>query len=129
MVLCRALSWNDSNVSAKATSLTGPIVRALNADGSLTPEMASHIMISILQGLQVHGQHDTNQGLLITLGAQTYECLRPKFPNIVEVMQHIPGINPADLQRFDEKMAVVSSKGNKLEKGKKDQFKKITNQV
>ncbi|KAK0096206.1 hypothetical protein PV326_006097 [Microctonus aethiopoides] len=131
IVLCvlGALSWNDSNASLKATTLTGPIVRALAADGSLTPAMASHIMDAVLQGLQLHGQHEANQGSLITLGAQIYECLRPKFPNIIEVMQQIPGVNPADLQRFDEKMAIVSSKGNKVEKGKKELFKKITNQL
>lgn len=131
IVLCvlGALSWNDSNASLKATTLTGPIVRALAADGSVTPAMAAHIMVAILQGLQLHGQHEANQGSLVTLGAQVYECLRPKFPNIIEVMQQIPGVNPADLQRFDEKMAVVSTKGNKVEKGKKELFKKITNQL
>ncbi|KAK2577119.1 hypothetical protein KPH14_003281 [Odynerus spinipes] len=131
VVLCvlGALSWNDSNASLKATMLTSPIVRALAADGSLTPSMAAHIMVAVLQGLQLHGQHEANQGSLITLGAQVYECLRPKFPNIIEVMQQIPGVNPADLQRFDEKMSVVSTKGNKVEKGKKDLFKKITNQL
>lgn len=130
-VLCvlKALSWNDSNASLKATMLTGPIVRALLADGSLTPDMVAYIMMAILQGLQLHGQHEANQGSLITLGAQVYECLRPKFPNIIEVFQKIPGVNPADLQRFDEKMAVVSTKGNKVEKGKKELFKKITNQL
>ncbi|KZC13806.1 Exportin-5 [Dufourea novaeangliae] len=131
VVLCvlGALTWNDSNASLKATTLTGPVVRALAADGSLTPAMAAHIMVAILQGLQLHGQHEANQGSLVTLGTQVYECLRPKFPNIIEVMQKIPGINPTDLQRFDEKMAVVSTKGNKVEKGKKDLFKKITNQL
>ncbi|XP_051161019.1 exportin-5 [Leptopilina boulardi] len=131
VVLCvlGALSWNDTNASLKATMLTGPVVRALAADGSLTPEMATHIMRAILQGLQLHGQHEANQGSLVTLGAQVYECLRPKFPCIIEVMQQIPGINPADLQRFDEKMSVVSTRGNKVEKGKKDLFKKITNQL
>ncbi|KAJ8676509.1 hypothetical protein QAD02_012296 [Eretmocerus hayati] len=131
VVLCvlGALSWNDSSASLKSTMLTGPVVRALASDGSLTPVMASHIMVAILQGLQLHGQHEANQGSLITLGAQVYECLRPKFPNIVEVMQQIPGVNLADLQRFDEKMTVASSKGNKVEKGKKDLFKKITNQL
>ncbi|XP_068966020.1 exportin-5 [Bombus flavifrons] len=131
VVLCvlGALAWNDSNASLKATMLTGPVVRALAGDGSLTPAMAAHIMVAILQGLQLHGQHEANQGSLITLGAQVYECLRPKFPTIIEVMQQIPGVNPTDLQRFDEKMAVVSTKGNKVEKGKKDLFKKITNQL
>lgn len=109
--------------------LTGPVVRALATDGSLTPAMAAHIMVAILQGLQLHGQHEANQGSLVTLGTQVYECLRPKFPNIIEVMQQIPGVNATDLQRFDDKMAVVSTKGNKVEKGKKDLFKKITNQV
>jgi len=127
--ISRALAWNDSNASLKATMLTGPVVRALAADGTLTPSMAAHIMIAVLQGLQLHGQHEANQGSLITLGAQVYECLRPKFPNIIEVMQQIPGVNLTDLQRFDEKMTVVSTKGNKVEKGKKDLFKKITNQV
>lgn len=131
VVLCvlGALAWNDSNASLKATMLTGPVVRALAADGSLTPSMAAHIMVAVLQGLQLHGQHEANQGSLITLGAQVYECLRPKFPNIIEVMQQIPGVNLTDLQRFDEKMSVVSTKGNKVEKGKKDLFKKITNQL
>ncbi|XP_046625233.1 exportin-5 [Neodiprion virginianus] len=131
VVLCvlGALSWNDSNASLKATLLTGPIVRALAVDGSLTPAMAAHVMVAVLQGLQLHGQHEANQGSLITLGAQIYECLRPKFPNIIEVMQQIPGVNPADLQRFDEKMTVISTKGNKVEKGKKDLFKKITNHL
>ncbi|XP_011872783.1 PREDICTED: exportin-5 isoform X2 [Vollenhovia emeryi] len=131
VVLCvlGALAWNDSNASLKATMLTGPVVRALAADGSLTPTMAAHVMVAVLQGLQLHGQHEANQGSLVTLGAQVYECLRPKFPNIIDVMQQIPGVNPADLQRFDEKMLVVSTKGNKVEKGKKDLFKKITNQL
>ncbi|XP_043268012.1 exportin-5 isoform X2 [Venturia canescens] len=131
VVLCvlGALSWNDSNASLKATMLTGPIVRALASDGSLTPAMAAHIMVAVLQGLQLHGQHEANQGSLVTLGAQVYECLRPKFPNIIEVMQQIPGVNPADLQRFDEKMSVTNTKGNKVEKGKKELFKKITNQL
>ncbi|XP_057339906.1 exportin-5 [Microplitis mediator] len=132
VVLCvlGALAWNDSNASLKATMLTGPIVRALAANGSLTPAMASHIMIAVLQGLQLHGQHEANQGSLITLGAQIYECLRPKFPNIIEVLQQIPGVSPADLQRFDEKMAVVSTKGNnKVDKGKKELFKKLTHQL
>lgn len=44
-----ALSWIDSNASIKATLLTGPIVRLLVADGSLTGGMAVHIMMSVLQ--------------------------------------------------------------------------------
>lgn len=81
----RALCWNDSTTSLKAANLTGPMVRQLSSDGSLTPDVAAHIMTSILQALQLHGQHEANLGSLLVLGAQLYEILRPAFPNIMEV--------------------------------------------
>jgi exportin-5 len=84
-VFHRALCWNDSTTSLKATNLTGPMVRQLSVDGSLTPDVAAHIMTSALQALQLHGQHEANLGSLLVLGAQLYEILRPVFPNIIEV--------------------------------------------
>jgi exportin-5 len=69
----------------KATNLAGPMVRQLSSDGSLTPDVAAHIMTSVLQALQLHGQHEANLGSLLVLGAQLYEILRPTFPNIIEV--------------------------------------------
>lgn len=44
-------------------------------------------------------------------------------------MQQIPNVNAADLHKLDEKLAAPPAKGNKIEKGKKDLFKKITSQV
>lgn len=73
----------------KASILVGPVIRQLVFDDVLTPEIASHVMTSLLLGLQVHGQHDANQGALLALGAQLYELLRPKFPNILEVIIYI----------------------------------------
>ena len=69
----------------QATHLAGPMVRQLSSDGSLTPDVAAHIMTSVLQALQLHGQHEANQGSLLVLGVQLYEILRPTFPNIIEV--------------------------------------------
>lgn len=69
------------------------------------------------------------QASLITLGVQVYEITRPKFPTIIAVMQQIPSINLADLQQLDEKIALGQTKGNKIDKAKKDLFKKITAQV
>jgi exportin-5 len=121
-----ALSWIDSNGSLKATFLTGPIVRQLVSDNSLNGEMAAHIMASVLNALTLHGQHEANQGSLLTLGAQMYEMLRPTFLEVLGVMQQIPGVNPVDLQKLDERISGSTSKGNKVEKVKKDLFKKIT---
>lgn len=70
------------------------------------------------------------QATLITLGVQVYEILRPKFPHIVEIIQRIPNTNLADIQKLDEKISMNSqTKGNKIDKYKKDLFKKITAQV
>lgn len=70
------------------------------------------------------------QATLITLGVQAYEILRPKFPHMLEIMQQIPNTNVADIHKLDEKILVGSqSKGNKIDKCKKDLFKKITAQV
>lgn len=56
-----------------------------------------------------------------------YEILRPKFPHIVEIVQRIPNTNVADIQKLDEKILMGSnSKGNKIDKCRKDLFKKIT---
>ncbi|KAB0800097.1 hypothetical protein PPYR_07977 [Photinus pyralis] len=121
-----ALSWIDSTASLKGTQLTGPIVRLLVTDHTLNGAMAAHVMAAILHGLAFHGQHEANQGSLLTLGAQMYELLRPSYPEVLVVMQQIPGVNPVDLQKLDERISGSTSKGNKVEKVKKDLFKKIT---
>lgn len=66
---------------------------------------------------------------MTTLGCQTYEILRPKFQVVAEIMQQIPNISAGDLQKLDEKIAVGSTKGNKIDKAKRDLFKKMTGQV
>lgn len=150
MVPFRTISWNDGNSSLKSVFLTGPIIRYLCSEQLITPQIASTTLISVLQGLQAHGQHDSNQvgiflsflsplliqikshsqSVLITLGVQIYEILRPKFPGLFEIMQQIPNTNIADLQKLDEKIAMgQQTKGNKIDKAKKDLFKKITAQV
>lgn len=41
--------------------LTGPIVRFLAAEDLLTSALATNILLAVLQGLQIHGQHEANQ--------------------------------------------------------------------
>lgn len=56
-----AVSWNDTSCNFKAVLLTGPIVRFLASEELLTPSLATHILLAVLQGLQIHGQHEANQ--------------------------------------------------------------------
>ena len=65
--------------------LTAPTVRHLLADGSISPMVAAHVMTSVLQGLQLHGHHDVNQSVLLQLGTQVYDMLRPRFMEVAEV--------------------------------------------
>ncbi|KAG8248849.1 Exportin-5 [Homalodisca vitripennis] len=110
----------------KAGGLVAPVVRQLVQSGRMSTVLATHIMTVVLQGLQVHGQHDANQGSLLMLGTQLYELLRPKYPEVLEVLKQIPEVNPLDLQKLDERMMKEAQKGNKVEKAKKEMFKKIT---
>lgn len=131
--------------------MAGPIVRFLASEDLLTSNLATQILVAVLHGLQIHGQHEGNQvnielhihtidssinqsisfvffkqATLITLGVQVYEILRPKFQHIVEIVQQIPNTNIADIQKLDEKISSGGTKGNKIDKYKKDLFKKIT---
>ncbi|CAD7087155.1 unnamed protein product [Hermetia illucens] len=129
LTILHSIFWNDGQSSLKAVQLAGPIIRFLTAEQLLTEWLATNTMASVLRALQIHGQHESNQASLITLGVQVYEITRPKFPTIIAVMQQIPSINLADLQQLDEKIALGQTKGNKIDKAKKDLFKKITAQL
>lgn len=61
MVFYSAVSWNDTSCSFKAVLLTGPIVRFLATEDLLTSSLATHVLLAVLQGLQIHGQHEANQ--------------------------------------------------------------------
>ncbi|XP_046395855.1 exportin-5 isoform X3 [Ischnura elegans] len=130
LVILRALSWQDTIVSLKATFLAGPLIRQLVGDGSLDNEWAAHTMASVLGGLQAHGHHETNQSFLLALGVMVYELLRPAFPDaIFQVMNQIPNLNMEELQKLDEKLSVPSRNGAKMDKIKKEKFKRLTSQL
>lgn len=62
-----AVSWNDTPCSFKAVLLTGPIVRYLAGEDLLTSTLANNILLAVLQGLQIHGQHEANQVIMIMI--------------------------------------------------------------
>lgn len=89
---------------------------------------------------------------MITLGVQVYEIVRPLHPATVHnIMQQIPNLNINDLQKLDEKIlhsnpltnttnqsstasattqpAAFATRSNKIDKTRKDLFKKITSHL
>ncbi|XP_039280028.1 exportin-5-like [Nilaparvata lugens] len=125
--LLSCVAWNDSTASLKAVTLVGPVVRFLLQERQTSAHFARQALTLTLYALQTHGQHDANLGSLLMLGTQLYEMLRPKYSDIIEVMKQIPDINLTDLQKFDDKMLEETRKGNKIDKAKREMFKKLTN--
>lgn len=126
MTILSALYWNDGSCNLKAVKMVAPVLRLLHAEKLMDANKAVNAFTAVLRGLQVHGQHDTNQSSLITLGVQTYELLRLDFPCLREILLSLPNVNVADVNKFDEKTTVALLKGNKVDKTKKDIFKKLT---
>lgn len=55
------IAWNDSNACLKACLLAGPVIRHLSVENLIPQHLAAIILTRVLQGLQLHGQHDANQ--------------------------------------------------------------------
>ncbi|XP_014241155.1 exportin-5 [Cimex lectularius] len=126
LCLLSALSWADSTASLKSTGLVGGVISFLVQNGKVGPELAAHTISAVLLGLQQHGQHDANLGSLLVLGTLLYGILRPIAPNIPQVMKQIPDVSVFDLQKLDDRMMKEVQKGNKVDKAKKEMFKKVT---
>ncbi|CAB3235802.1 unnamed protein product [Arctia plantaginis] len=125
----RALTWSDSMSSLRATALAWPALRGALGAGRVGAGEASAALGAVLQALRVHGQHDANQAALLALAVQTYEILRPLFPDVASVLRSIPDVDAHDLQRLDDKLAAQNAKPSKIDKSKRDLFKKITSRL
>ncbi|KAM3968247.1 exportin-5-like protein Ranbp21 isoform 2-T2 [Aphomia sociella] len=125
----RALTWNDSTSSLRACALAMPALRGALAAARVGPAEASGALAAALHALRTHGQHDANQAALLALAVQAYETLRPRFPNIVAVLREIPDVDEHDLHRLDEKLVANPAKPSKIDKSKRDLFKKITSRL
>ncbi|XP_076068293.1 exportin-5-like protein Ranbp21 isoform X2 [Oratosquilla oratoria] len=133
-VLLKCLSWPDSSACLKAVGLFGVVVQWMVGEGQhLSPEAVTQLLMGILQGLHVHGEHESNQSFLLITAIHTYEALRPHFPHLREVLDSLPGVRPEHVNSFEQKMICPSQnpniKSSKVEKMKKELFKKIVHQI
>ncbi|XP_060800785.1 exportin-5 [Amyelois transitella] len=122
----RALVWNDSISSLRACALALPLLRGALAAGRVGAGEAGGALAAALAALRTHGQHDANQAALLALALQAYEILRPRFPGVANLLREIPDVDEHDLQRLDDKLCAQAGKPSKIDKSKRDLFKKIT---
>jgi len=121
-----ALSWPDSPAASKACNLVELILPRLIEQGSLSPEDASSVMMTVLKAFQDMGHHEANNIALTHLALACYESLRPRFAGVREVFSQVPNCQPEDLQKFDARIIAglnPAMKGG--DKAKKDMFKKM----
>ncbi|KAI8440514.1 LOW QUALITY PROTEIN: hypothetical protein MSG28_001771 [Choristoneura fumiferana] len=69
----RALTWQDSTSSLRATALALPALRAALEAGLVGEAEASGALAAVLQALRAHGQHDANQCALLALAVQLFK--------------------------------------------------------
>lgn len=124
MTVFNALHWSDTLVSFKALNLSTPLLKQMLQDGLIQDEAgAVYLLRCVLLGLEVMGQHDNNQGLLVSLALHLYEGTKPLFPGIADILLGIPGCTPESLAILDAKLhfqaAVLS------EKKKRELFKRV----
>jgi len=124
----QGLRWPDSPSGTRAAALVELILPVLCNQNALSPDGAASIMVEILTAFQEMGMHESNNIALTHLALLSYETLRPMFPNIVTVLQQVPGINIEDLMKFDMRIANKNGVGFG-EKAKKDMFKKLISRL
>ncbi|XP_069036006.1 exportin-5 [Lepisosteus oculatus] len=118
------LSWKDtSNCQRTASVVCWTLLRQV-VGGTLLPDAVSWFYMSVLKGLQVHGQHEGCNAALTQLAFQIYDALRPRYPELRAVMVQIPKLQIEALDLFEQKVLnpVPQKQGDKK---RKDQFKKL----
>ncbi|XP_005099250.1 exportin-5 [Aplysia californica] len=121
MCILTGFSWADTNVCHKCSLMLWPVCRQLVNQKEISPEAAQHCFMSVLSGLQLHGQHDACYSTLLHLAMTFYETLRKDFPVMTAVLQQIPGVDSKLIYELDEK--ILPKPGN--DRKKKEIFKKI----
>ncbi|XP_064601794.1 LOW QUALITY PROTEIN: exportin-5-like [Liolophura sinensis] len=131
VILCvyNGLKWNDSQVCNKCINLCWSLVKQLLSQGEVIQDLAVFLFTTVLQGLQLHGQHEGIQASLLTLGLQLYEALRPLYPPMNEVLKQIPNVKAEAIRSFDDKLLQTSPQKQLTDKKKKEAFKKLVTDI
>ncbi|CAG5130696.1 unnamed protein product [Candidula unifasciata] len=127
MCILAGFSWADTTVCNRCCSLLWPVCKQLIANNQISEEAAQHVFMSILSGLQLHGQHESCLSNLLSLSLIFYETLRPTFVSLTNIMQQIPDVDQNLIKDLEEKLNSPPKIG--LEKRKKDVFKQIVSNI
>ncbi|XP_070577656.1 exportin-5-like isoform X2 [Ptychodera flava] len=124
-----ALSWNDTTTCMKAINICKLMLHTV-VSKPMPAEVANQLLIMILRGLEVHGQHDTCQSALVGLAFEMYDTMRPTYSDMTSVLLQIPGCTSDQVRKFDDRFVLMTTPGKLLgDKKRKDAFKKLISGV
>lgn len=130
MAVFNALHWSDTAASFKALQLSMPLVKLMFENGFVRDEgSAAYLLRCVLMGLQVLGEHDINQTLLVSLGLAVYQAARPLFPGLCTTLLQIPGCTPEALEAFETQLHPPGDGKALPEKKKKEIFKRLISPI
>ncbi|XP_059154978.1 exportin-5-like isoform X2 [Physella acuta] len=123
MCVLDGFSWADTYTCNRCTQMLWPLSKQLVANNQMSEDAAQQVFMSILIGLQIHGQHEACQSNLLTLAFTFYETLRLKYPAITHVLKQIPGLDLQLIQNLEDELTQPPKAG--LDKKKRESFRKI----
>ncbi|XP_064484007.1 exportin-5-like [Ornithodoros turicata] len=130
MSVFSALHWHDTVACMKALTLAPPLLKQMLQDNIIRDEGgAGYILHNILKGLQMHGEHDLHQALLVSLAMLAYDSFKRTFPGVINIMLTIPGCTTQELESFEARLQPSPTGKMIPEKKKKEWFRKLISPV
>ncbi|PVD26679.1 hypothetical protein C0Q70_14357 [Pomacea canaliculata] len=132
LLLCvlSGITWSDTICCTRCVSICWLLVKQLITDNVMRKDGAVHVFSSVLTGLQIHGQHDGMQALLVSLALTVYEEMRPQYPELKDVLLSIPGCTEEAVQNFEKTfLQGISPQKMPPEKKKKEVFKNLISSI
>ncbi|BFZ07212.1 hypothetical protein BsWGS_10251 [Bradybaena similaris] len=127
MCILAGFSWADTSACNRCCSLLWPVCKQLLANNQISDAAAQHIFMTILSGLQLHGQHESCQSSLLALSLTFYETLRQTFVSLTNIMGQIPDVDKKLIKKFEEQLNSPPKAG--LERRKREVFKHILSNI
>uniref|UniRef100_A0A7E4VPR8 Importin N-terminal domain-containing protein n=1 Tax=Panagrellus redivivus TaxID=6233 RepID=A0A7E4VPR8_PANRE len=121
--LCILINCKDTHTALRAT----PIARVVfgTTFEVFDDNMATHVLVNIIQSLQVHGADEVALGPLLSLIFQIYTQLRPSHPILIEILQQVPETTPDSVGQFDERILGMARTEKVVEKNRRDVMRKM----
>ncbi|KFM64449.1 Exportin-5, partial [Stegodyphus mimosarum] len=135
VVICTAfdaMHWLDTSTNIKSVLLCELIFKKLLEDNYVQQvQEANYLLQSILYGLQELGEHDANQGSMLSLAVSVYGNLRPKFPELRETLISSVACEPELVNALEDTFfnAVEQCKRPNHEKRKKEVFRNAISKI